>query len=299
VIGFLSLVAAQAPVLTGYDKFVNLTGSLVDNGAGTNTSVYYALYYTVIGNSIRIGIVCDGNPLAPTAIWCGFGISQTGLMVGDPPGNLLSDAVVGYVDPLTNQTFITDFATRGRNPPLVCGSLPAGSVCTDAFIGGNCSSQVTATSGYISNGYLVIQYTKPLPALDVCDVGIVLGVPTFVIHAIGTVQDGFEFPDNVIQHEYHGPRFFQLTFTGPTTTGVAPIATSGALTSGVVPITSGAISTGVDVTTGVASQITSGAAAAVTTGSASPPATTGDAQSESSSASQLALAVVSLIAFLF
>jgi hypothetical protein len=285
-LGVLCAVYAQ-PVLTGYDQFVNLTGTLFDQLNAQPSNLFYGVYYSIRQTSIDIGIVCDVTGQTPFG-WCGFGISLSGLMIGNNQEQ--SDAIVGYVDDLNN-FFIGDFVIRGRNPPINCAGGP--SVCIDSFHN-NCSDNVVPRSGSRQGNFLIMEFTRPVGAADSCDVAINFQ-SNFIIYVIGNTLEGLNFPDNIINHDIRGPQNALLTFVPPGTTGLGAGSTTGAITSG--SPTTGAITSGADVTTGVPPAVTTGVAPPVTTGAvvttgAAPPVTTAAEETTTTEESSLSATLV-------
>jgi len=259
------------PTLNGYDHFLNLQGTLINQITTDNETNYFAIYYSVRFPDIFFGVVCDSG-----LGWCGLGASYSGIMVGQNQSiPFQSDVMIGAVTS-GGVLQIGDFVIRGRNSPSLCSSFPG--VCLDT--GSGCTNNVVAINGSIaSNFYTVIEYKRPLAASDSCDVPIIPNADNFFIYAIGD-SVGASFPNNVQAHSIHGPSNFIIhiqapisTTMGVTTQGVAtPTTGTAANTSGIRVTTGAAVgsTTGVAIasTTGVAIASTTGAAIASTTGSA-------------------------------
>jgi len=145
VFGLLSFGDAVWPPV------VNVTRTY-ENYALLSASPHYEIHWTIDGNSLKLGIVCE------TEGWCGFGFSEFGAMIG-------SDAIIGSFD-TTNGLLIVDYLLGAKVEPG-SGSCPT-AVCPDIYTPG-CTDNVFNKTGSRTQNFTVLEYERPVLKSDACD----------------------------------------------------------------------------------------------------------------------------------
>jgi len=211
------------PTLTGFANQLDLSNSLTDGFM--NVVKYYMFYYTILGPTINIGMVC----LSPDG-WCAFGWSPSGQMQTAPQP---SDAVVCSINPGTGQLQISDFDLIGRSAPdpVQCNSSSTSFVCPDVSRPG-CADNTFASSGMRIGNYLMCSFSRPIIASDTCDVAITPGTAQYLIFSLGPTTGSGIFPYNIQFHTAHTNVTFPYTFiASPLPSSSAIPATSVATTT--------------------------------------------------------------------
>jgi len=210
------------PTLTGFANQIDLSNVLTDGFM--SVVKYYMFYYTILGPTINIGMVCyspDG--------WCAFGWSPSGQMQTPVQP---SDAVVCSINPANGQVQLSDFNLIGRSAPdpVQCNTTSTSYICPD-FSRSGCADNTFAGSGMRIGNYLSCSFSRPIVASDTCDVAITPGTPQYLIFSIGPTTGSGVFPFNVQFHTAHTNVTFAYTFIASPVPSSAVPATSLATTA--------------------------------------------------------------------
>jgi len=200
-----TIFCSPPPLLTGYDYELDLTSLMANTTPAVQdipTPTYYHAYHKVVGDTLHLGIVCNGS--APSGTndfsWCGFGFrvsdnSSTGMVVGD--------GLIGYVDPNDGTVFSVDMSMNGRTFGIISTCKTGSSlVCPDsARTLVPCQESILTTTGYRQNEYLVLEYTRKLDTGDACDKVIVVEEAVAILFSIGLVNTASTWPWGIQKHD--------------------------------------------------------------------------------------------------
>jgi len=153
--------------------------------------------------------------------YCGIGWSDVGSMVG-------SDAVIGSVSPTPA---IEDYILHQQTPPIA-GSCP-NAVCPESLpvFAGNCSNNVQNVSGSAINGYIVLEFSRPINASDSCDKDVKDGAIIWSAGSgavpVGIIQHSFRDFIAYVPGDPNNPGFVWFRTLPPPTTSVATTSIPG------------------------------------------------------------------------
>jgi len=256
-------VESLVPVLEGYNYSVKVTNYL---SSDVNVPTMY-MYTDTAPGIARVGLVYN--------TYLGLNISQIWVAVGWTTScqmldiNQPSDAVVMWMDQ-NNVVHLADFYLYARQVPTTISCQTTNtSICADtskpASFG--CSNNANLVySNVTDDGFVIIEFTRPLAASDMCDIPVVTGKSICMLASTGTFQDPSAdlFPDNIDKHLLHVANPYDFNITWP----IPPVSTTASTTA--MPTTTGSVSgatgtTAPATTTGVLS--TTAGPSSATTGS--------------------------------
>jgi len=201
--------SSPPPQLTGYDYELDLTNMMANTTPAIQdipTPTYYHAYHKVLGDTLHLGIVCNGS--APSGTndysWCGFGFRVSD---NSSTGMVNSDGIIGFVNPdEAGKMYSVDMSLNGRTfgIPTTCKSGTT-LVCPDSSRTNiPCADNVLTATGYRQNEYLVLEYTRKLDTGDACDKVIVVDDPVAIVFSIGLVNTLTAWPYGIQKHDYAG-----------------------------------------------------------------------------------------------
>jgi len=246
-IGFIFLISlsgifSQAPSPSRYYVYRNVIQNM--------STHYLELQWNINlqANSLEAAVIC--RIIGSTVEYCAIGFSATGSMIG-------SDAVIGSLGS------VNDFQLNQQRRPETGNTNCPSAVCVDSVLSG-CTDNVFNKTTSSTNGYLIVEFARPLNASDSCDRSITYqGVQDHLIWSMGMGSA----PSGIQQHAQRGdagqfnwmPPFVT---TSPVTS--SPITSSqvtsgqAALQTSSIEITSSEMTSGQDhMTTGVNQPMTS------------------------------------------